>query len=259
MLDEIRRAFYVRSLRAMQDANIPFLVGGAFAMGVYADIYRDTKDLDLFIKRRDVPRALDLFAALGYQTQMQSRVWIAKAFSGDTYVDFIFSSQNGICEVDDRWFGHSRPTEILGVPVRVIPVEEMVWSKSFVMDRERYDGSDIAHILRSQAKTMDWKRVLERFDTYWPVLLSHLVLFRFIYPAERDDVPAWVLRTLTRRLKAPDVKDAVCRGILFSQSQYRVAVERWGYHDGRVQPFGKLAAEDIDHVQSKLPRPGDPA
>ena len=33
---------------------------------------------------------------------------------------------------------------------------------------------------------MDWDRLLRRFDRYWEVLLSHLMMFRFAYPAERD-------------------------------------------------------------------------
>jgi hypothetical protein len=59
-------------------------------------------------------------------------------------------------------------------------VEETIWSKAFVMERERYDGADIAHLLRASAERLDWHRLLERFDAHWPVLLSHLILFGFI-------------------------------------------------------------------------------
>jgi hypothetical protein len=40
----------------------------------------------------------------------------------------------------------------------------------------------------------DWDRLLARFADQCPVLLSHLVLFRFVYPDRRDDIPSAVIR-----------------------------------------------------------------
>src|SRR5437899_2577696 len=92
--------------------------------------------------------------------------------------------------------------EVLGVPVRLCPAEEIIWSKAFIMERERYDGNDVAHLLRARGCALDWDRLLRRFDGHWRVLLSHIVLFGFIYPAERAAIPARVeeARVLTREL-----------------------------------------------------------
>ena len=38
--------------------------------------------------------------------------------------------------------------ELLGVPVKHCAPEEMIWMKAYIMERERFDGADIAHILR---------------------------------------------------------------------------------------------------------------
>src|SRR5689334_2755076 len=51
--------FYGDTVRALTDAEVPFVVGGAFALKHYARVARDTKDLDVFLCRRDVPRALE--------------------------------------------------------------------------------------------------------------------------------------------------------------------------------------------------------
>ena len=53
------------------------------------------------------------------------------------------------------------------------------------MERERYDGADIAHLLRARADQLAWRRLLRRFGPHWRVLLGHLVLFGFVYPGER--------------------------------------------------------------------------
>ena len=105
-------------------------------------------------------------------------------------------------------------------------MEEMIWSKAFVINRERYDGGDIAHLLRAHGDNLDWDRLLRRFDAYWEVLLSHLILFRFIYPGERDKVPAGVLGRLLGRvqeqIKQQEAEARICRGTLLSRTQYLI-------------------------------------
>src|SRR5207248_659415 len=114
----------------------------------------------------------------------------------------IYNSGNGRCPVDDDWFAHAVWAEVLGTPVSVIPAEEMIWQKSYIMERERFDGADVAHLLRARGPALDWDRLLRRFGAHWRVLLSHLVLFGFVYPSEQDKVPRRVLHDLAERLLA---------------------------------------------------------
>ena len=51
----------------------------------------------------------------------------------------------GVAKVDDLWFDHAPRTNVLGLIVRLTPAEEMIWSKAFIQERERYDGADVAH------------------------------------------------------------------------------------------------------------------
>ena len=112
--------------------------------------------------------------------------------------------------MDDEWFAYALEADVLGMPVKIAPVEELLWQKAFVMERERYDGADVAHIIRSCAETLDWDRVVRRFDAYWQLLLSYLVLFGFIYPSERHRIPERVWNDLTARLQ-PEISDAAER------------------------------------------------
>ena len=63
-----------------------------------------------------------------------------------------------------------------------MPIEEMIWSKAFLMERERFDGADVLHLVRARQKEINWPRLLSRFGEHWRVLLSHLVLFPYVYP-----------------------------------------------------------------------------
>jgi hypothetical protein len=81
------------------------------------------------------------------------------------------------------------------------------------------------------------------------VLLSHLVLFGFVYPGERDKIPRKVMdelmRMLRRELSAPAPDTRVCQGTLLSRAQFLVDVEHWGYDDARTDPNVKMTDEHI--------------
>jgi hypothetical protein len=185
-------------METLRDGEIPFLVGGAYAFTPFTGIPRSTKDFDVFVAKDDITRALAVLRAGGFDTELTFPHWLGKAFQGRDFVDLIFSSGNGVAPVDHNWFDHAPRGEVLGVDVLLAPAEEMLWSKAFVMERERYDGGDVIHLLRARAEQLDWPRVLERFGPYWRVLLSYLLLFGFVYPGERTRVPAWVMRRAAR-------------------------------------------------------------
>lgn len=246
VLDAESRAFYQSAMRALQQERVPFLVGGAYSFSRYTGIERHTKDFDVFVREADAQRALDVLSAAGYPTEFTFPHWLGKAFCGESFVDVIYGSGNGVARVDDLWFEHSTPSVVLDIPALLCPVEETIWSKAFVMERERYDGADIAHLLRARAKEMDWSRLLRRFGPHWRVLLSYLTL----YPAERDYIPRWVLDRLVSELQhesrvPPREEEKICQGTLFSRAQYLVDVEGWGYQDARLL-VGAMSQQEIE-------------
>jgi hypothetical protein len=240
--------FYRRTLHVLSDARVPFLVGGSHAILHFTGIVRETKDFDLFLRRDELEKALAALALAGYRTQITFPHWLAKARQGSDHVDLVFSSGNGVARVDDGWFEHAIEAEVLGMPVKIAPVEELLWQKSFVMERERYDGADILHILRSCAETLDWQRLLDRYDRYWHVLLVNVVLFSFVYPSERQRIPSHVVAELVarlqRELEGPPSEDRVCRGTLLSRAQYLLDIGQYGYQDARLVPRGNMTPED---------------
>lgn len=251
VLDETAYTFYRRGLATLSDAQIPFLVGGAYAFERYTGIVRQTKDFDIFVYPHDAERALQTLATAGCHTDLTFPHWLGKAFCGEYFIDLIFNSGNGLCPVDDEWFAHAPEDRVLDVPVCLSPPEEMIWTKAFVAERERYDGADIAHILRARGPELAWPRLLRRFAEHWRLLLSHLVLFGYIYPGERGHIPEWVMRELWQRLQqeqqSPPPDQRVCRGTFLSREQYLVDIMRWGYQDARLIPRGAMTQEEIDH------------
>ena len=230
--------YYCAAINTLQRAQVPFLVGGAYALACHTGIVRHTKDFDIFIRPRDCERVLQVLSAAGYRTEVTDACWLAKAYSGEDFIDVIFSSGNAVAEVDDAWFEHAIDAKVFGIPVQLCPPEETIWSKAFVMERERYDGADVAHLLRAYGDGLDWNRLLDRFDAYWRVLLSHLILFGFIYPSERGCIPPFVMDMLLDRLRDEvqplPTTARLCQGTLLSKAQYAIDIDQWGYHDARL-------------------------
>jgi hypothetical protein len=243
-------AFYRRALQVLADAGVLFLVGGAFAHACFTGIRRATKDLDLFIRREDYERVAALMQAEGWRAELPYPHWLAKVYAGEEFIDLIFNSGNGLTPVDERWFRNNAMADVLGVPVRIANIEDSVLSKAFIMERERYDGADIAHLLQANAEKLDWPGLVDRFGPHWRVLLAHLTLFGYVYPGERHRIPAWVMDTLLSRMVAETRQPAaqgprVCAGTLISREQYLHDVEQLGYVDGRLTAVSTMTPEDV--------------
>jgi len=253
-------AFYRRTLHVLSDAQVPFLVGGSHAFLNYTGIERNTKDFDLFLRRDDFDRALSSLSDAGYRTEVTFPHWLGKAHQGSDHIDVVFASGNGICRVDDLWFEKAVESQVLGMPVKLMPAEELIWQKAFIMERERFDGADIVHIIRKSGHQLDWRRLVDRFGQYWSLLFSYLVFYTFVYPSERDAIPREILQELSGRLNqsldSPPPDDKVCQGTLVSRAQYLLDIGQYGYADARLQPRGNMTPEDaiywtwaIEHVK----------
>jgi hypothetical protein len=227
-----------RALRLLKGAGIPFVVGGAYAYAHYTGIHRDTKDLDLFLTQAAADRAIEVFEKAGWRTERNIHGWLHKAFWGESMMDLLYGSSNGITGVDEPWVAHGVEGEVLGEPCLISPAEEILWNKAFVLERERFDGAEINHLLLAVGRKLDWKRLLQRFDRYWEVLLAHLLFFRFAYPSDRENVPDWVMMGLVARafdsIRGGNWSGKLCRGSLLSRVLYRVDLEERGYEDGRA-------------------------
>lgn len=135
--------------------------------------------------------------------------------------------------------------------------EDAIWMKAYIMERERFDGADVAHILLRCAEKLDWQHLVQRFGSDWRVLLSHFVLFGYIYPSEQERIPASIIKQLIGRLnnEAPTGAEArLCRGTLLSRKQYLVDVHTWGFRDARLTKRVHMDSDDIAQWTRAIPK-----
>ncbi len=218
-------------LRQMNRAQVPYVVSGAFALQQHTGIWRNTKDLDLFLPADAVAHALQHLKEQGFETEIRDPVWLAKAHRNGYFVDLITGMSNAIITVDQSWIDRGSPAEVLGVPTRVLAPEELIASKLFVNFRERFDGADVVHIIFGSHGELDWQRLLSLVGEHWEILLWELVLFHYVYPAKSHYVPGEVWNDLLSRLRTdlehPNGR-AAFRGSLLDDKMFAIDVREWG-------------------------------
>lgn len=216
------------------EANVPFAVSGGFAFHHHTGIWRTTKDLDLVIPPGNVSDAFRVLVDEGFETYVQDPVWLAKARRGDYFVDLITGVGNATLTVEQCWIDRAGEDEVLGIHCKILCVEEMIASKLFVTRRERFDGADIAHLLRSRARDLDWDRLRELTAPHWQMLYWYLVLFAYIYPSQIGHVPQWVWRDLHSDFTEMVINPPAglpFRGSLVDPKMFAIDVNEWGERD----------------------------
>jgi hypothetical protein len=217
-------------LEALENSRVPYAVSGAFALRQHTGICRFTKDLDLFVTAPSSAAAMGRLRQAGMECESTDPVWLSKAWRDGFFVDLITGMSNGAIAVEDSWIERALPAVVYGVATRVLAPEELVASKIFVARRERFDGADIAHIIFGTRGNFDWKREMELVGEHWEMLFWNLVLFRYVYPAHGDFVPAEIWQELLRRfggeIRNPD-PEAKFRGSLVDDNMFAIDVNEW--------------------------------
>ena len=229
---------YRRALQALNESEIPYVVSGAFAMYAYTGLWRNTKDLDVFVKRESVGKALLALETAGFDVELTDDKWLGKAKKGDVLIDIIFAAGNMVAVVDDEWMERAKPAHLLGVATQLASPEDLISFKAFICERHRFDGADIAHMVQGLKGKLDWDHLIARMGEHWELLLWHLLFFRYVYPCHTEFVPRRVMDQLFGRyqdlLEHPSQleRGEAFRGTLVSQFSFAKDVKE-GYRDLR--------------------------
>jgi hypothetical protein len=176
-----------------REVKVPLLAGGALAMAAYTSRWRNTKDLDFFVRPGDQVRLIDALKKRGFEDyfpqQEYDRSWIFRGFRDGVILDIIWTLPNHRVDVDEEWFRHARDVNLRGEIIQAVAVEELVRIKLYVMQRERCDWVDVLNLLAGAVDEIDWPLLLSRMDRDLPLLQSILALFAWLSPNRADAIP----------------------------------------------------------------------
>lgn len=202
-IPEESKKVFREALTAFNEGGMAYVVGGAFAMHHYSGFWRYTNDLDLYLDRRSIATAVEILSSIGFrdfgEQAAGDREWIYHAMKDGTLMDLIWQSPNRVTSFDGSFHERGSPGTFLDIPVRFMPAEDLVLAKVYTLNHQRSDWPDVFQVIRGVGGRLDWRYVMDKIGDNWPVMLSLIVLYDWVYPAETNKIPAVVRDGLLRK------------------------------------------------------------
>lgn len=195
-LGDDQKSLYRRVMGEARRRGLLFAIGGGFARNAYTGLWRNTKDLDIFVLERDHEDFVRLLTDLGLsdycEHEAYDRSWIYRSCQGDQIVDVIWQMANHRARVDEVWLKTGPSIMLEGESFPVIPPEETLWTKLYILQRERCDWPDALNLIGAVGPELDWGRLIDRVAADTPLLSAVLNVFGWICPARSQHLPAWI-------------------------------------------------------------------
>ncbi|HWQ53863.1 MAG TPA: nucleotidyltransferase [Bryobacteraceae bacterium] len=196
---------YRQVIAQAREKGIPFALGGGLAVSVYTGHWRESKDLDIYILPHDRDSMIDITRRVGlvdyFDQRPYDRTWIYRSCSNEVIVDLMWAMANHRAPVDESWLLYGAQVNVNGEHLRVLPVEEMIWDKLYVLQRDRCDWPEAMKLIYAAGPTLDWEHLLERMGEDLPLLAGVISVFRWICPGRAHAFPRWIWERL--ELSAP--------------------------------------------------------
>jgi hypothetical protein len=238
-LAPVEARLFRRWLEILHGSGVPYALGGAYSHYAFTGVWRDSKDLDAFVRPQDVRSLLDAFEAEGFDAEVRNPHWLAKIHSPPHLLDLLFAVRHMTrIRITDDWLQSGLAARFLGVPTRMLGPEETIATKAYIANRDRFDGADILHIIRALQGELDWQRLIELLEGDEEILFWHLVLFAFVYPMHRDWLPRALMERAFESVQAtPALFGArAFRGTVLDPESFLVDVTELGYRDAGAHP-----------------------
>jgi hypothetical protein len=186
-------AIYKAVMVEAQRRGLQFAIGGGFATMTYTRQWRNTKDIDLYIIDRDKDEMVRVLSDSGledyYEQERYQRHWIYRGYKNDVIVDVIWAMANQRAAVDEDWL-RGPELAVDGARFRLVPPEETLWSKLYVIQRERCDWPDSLSLIYAVGADLNWRHVLERVNGDAPLLAALLSVFAWVCPHRSRQLPS---------------------------------------------------------------------
>lgn len=201
-------AVYRAVIAEARRRGVPFALGGGLAVSVYTGHWRASKDLDIYVLRRDRGAMMDITRGAGLEDYFDrapyDRSWIYRSWNGDAIVDIMWAMANQRAPVDERWLSCGAAVTVNGERVRVLPVEEMIWDKLYVLQRDRCDWPEALKLIYAAGDTLDWEHLFTSVADDLPLLAGALSVFRWLCPGRARAFPGWVWERVAVAGPPPD-------------------------------------------------------
>lgn len=196
-------ATYREAMETVRATGIKFMLGGGFALAAYTGRWRATKDIDIYLHPECRHTAIEALNAAGfkdyYNEKPYERHWIYRSTRDGVIVDIIWSMANQRAQVDAEWLERSTPITIRSQTVLIMPAEEFIWAKLYIMQRDHCDWTDIFNLLHAYGPQVEWDHLIERLGEDVMLLKGMLTTYAWLSPNDVLKLPT----SLWEKLELP--------------------------------------------------------
>jgi hypothetical protein len=198
---------YRQVIAEARENGIRFALGGGMAVSVYTGQWRPSKDLDIYVFPEQRERMIEITRRAGladyFEKRPYDRSWIYRSWADDVIVDVMWAMANHKAPIDQRWLSCGARVNVNGEHLRVLPVEELIWDKLYVLQRDRCDWPEVMKLLYAVGPGLCWEQLFARVGNDLPLLAAALTIFRWMCPGRAEEFPAWVWQRVDGVLPPP--------------------------------------------------------
>lgn len=202
-------SLYRSAMEAVRAEKVPLILGGGFALAAYTGRWRDTKDIDFYIVPGDREKAVDALVQAGfkdyYEQRPYDRNWIHRSIRNDVIVDLIWAMANQRAQVDEIWFKRAPELTLRNQRLLVLPAEEFVWCKLYIIQRDHCDWTDIFNLLYVSGPELDWNHLIWRVGEDLQLLKGLIMTFSWLCPDQAARLPRALWYRLDLSPPGPDL------------------------------------------------------
>src|SRR5947209_1817539 len=147
-----------RVAAVLKGAGIPFALAGGFAAYARGGTSSD-HDVDFLLRERDVDKALESLAEVGFRTVRPPEDWLVKVYDDDLMVDLIFRPLDR--PVTDETLADTDPISVSAILMPVISATVLMEHKLLTFGQHYCDFAKALPLARSLREQIDWARVHE--------------------------------------------------------------------------------------------------
>jgi hypothetical protein len=145
-----------RVAAALKQAEIPFALGGSFAVYAHGGHSSD-HDVDFLIREQDKDRALEELAAVGLEVEQPLEDWLVKVYDDDRMVDLIYRPVES--PVTDATLADAETLSVESINMPVASATQLMIHKLLSYTQHYCDFATGLPVARSLREQIDWNRV----------------------------------------------------------------------------------------------------
>jgi hypothetical protein len=145
-----------RAASALSTAEVPYALGGSYALWVYG-APEPTHDVDLLTPTDHVEHAAAVLADAGFDIDRPPEGWLLKATSDGAVVD-VLHALNGVPVTPDT-VAAAETQQVLAVWMPVVPPTDVIIVKLRTLDEHYCDFGYLLPIVRAVREQLDWTRI----------------------------------------------------------------------------------------------------